>query len=108
MAQLTSEQRLKHFQLALSMVGISANLMSCELIHSISAAVDEKQGSFTLDDATHLAETIQAKYMPQPPQHPGNNNIPDQLKKMMAEGKLHMEPIPPSKQEEIITPEVVK
>jgi len=96
--EITHEMRLKNFQLALSMVGISANLMTCELIHAISAKVDEKGGDFALKDATTLAETIQAKY--QPP-NPGNvrpmgqmmdkemlDKMPPHIKEMMEKGQV--------------------
>lgn len=62
MSDLTKEQKLKHLQLALSMVGVSANLMTCELIQAMSEMVDEKGLDFSLRDANQLAETIQKKY----------------------------------------------
>src|SRR6476660_2382544 len=62
MENLELEKKLKHFQLALSMVGVSANLMTCELIKELSAAVDAKGSAFNLGDAEKLAEAIQQKY----------------------------------------------
>jgi len=73
MSKLTSDEKLKHLQLALSMVGISANLMTCELINSITASVDEKGLDFSIRDATDLAESIQKKY-----QASGNPMVPPQ------------------------------
>jgi hypothetical protein len=98
--ELTHEKRLKHFQLALSMVGVSANLMTCELIHTIAAKVDEKGESFSLGDATALAEGIQTKYQGQMGPAPGTTRgngmpfppgqIPDHIQKLMDEGKIVM------------------
>lgn len=94
--ELTEEMRLKHFQLALGMVGISANLMTCELIHALGAKVDEKGGDFTLRDATALAESIQRKYQPvQMPPPPGMRPMgemmsppSDKMKEMMDKGQV--------------------
>ena len=62
MSDLSKEQKLKHLQLALSMVGVSANLMTCELIQAMSEKVDEKGLDFSLRDANELAESIKQKY----------------------------------------------
>lgn len=64
---LTKEMKLKNFQLALSMVGVTANLMTCDLIHALAAAVDEKGEDFSLRDATKLQAEIQEKYLPKRP-----------------------------------------
>ena len=91
MNTLSDEQRLKHFQLALSMVGITANLMSCELIHLIAAEVDRKQGDFSLRDATRLAEAIQHKYQQVPPQQMYPSQ--EEIEKMIAEQQFpHSQP----------------
>lgn len=63
---LDQQKRLKHFQLALSMVGVTANLMTCELIHALAANIDEKGETFSIGDAMQLAEAVQRKYHPQP------------------------------------------
>ena len=106
MSNLSGEQRLKHFQLALSMVGITANLMTCELIHSIAAKVDEKGEDFSLRDATGLAEGIQKRYQFMPP--PGSMvpppNLPPEIEKMAREGKIIMgsKPVNPVEDASII------
>lgn len=85
--ELTHEKRLKNFQLALSMVGITANLMTCEMIHAISAKVDELGDDFSLRDASKIAADIQAKYQrPTPPPMPPS--MPQHLKDMMEKGQV--------------------
>ena len=97
MSDLSTELRLKHFQLALSMVGVTANLMTCELIQSISQMVDEKGMEFSLGDATRLAETIQKKYQAMMPQQPQphdmvnqNRPLPPEMERLRREGKIIM------------------
>ena len=86
---ITHEQRIKHFQLALSMVGVTANLMTCELIRSIAQQVDEKGGAFTLDDATQLAEMLHAKYnapvMIPPAKDQWPHALPPEVRKIVEE-----------------------
>ena len=119
--ELSHEQRLKNFQMALSMVGVTANLMTCELIHSLSALVDEKGEAFALKDANETAARIQAKYQPQgmpnmgPPQGQGGmppiDSLPPELQKAIREGKIQMmpkqnRPEPAPLKEEIPLPEL--
>ncbi len=99
MSDLTNEKRLKHFQLALSMVGISANLMTCELIHAMAHEVDQKGSEFKLGDAEKIAETIQQKHMAMnqmmppgmmPPGMMPPKNMPPNLQEMVDKGQIVM------------------
>lgn len=89
------EVKLKHFQLALSMVGISANLMTCELIQSISAKCNEMGESFNIGMANKLANDIAEKYAQgQPPMMPPGmkppTNLPPELQDMINKGHVMM------------------
>jgi hypothetical protein len=92
MDELTQESRLKHFQLALSMVGVTANLMTCELIHALAHAVDEKGKAFSLGDAEALAQAVQTKYqmMMPPGMVPPTGAMPPEIEKLAKEGKIMM------------------
>lgn len=62
------ERRLVNFQVALAMAGISANIMTCELIHRLAAMVDDKGAEFKIQDAEDIKAMVQLKYSaPKPP-----------------------------------------
>jgi hypothetical protein len=87
--------KLKHFQLALSMVGISANIMTCELIKTISARCDEMGEDFTIREANRLANEIAAKYnqppgMPHGMKRPAPGTIPQEIQDLMDKGQIIM------------------
>lgn len=92
MSELSQDQKLKHFQLALSMVGISTNLMTCELIQSMAELVNAKGPAFNLGDATTLAETIQKKYaVPQmmpPGMAPMGSKLPPEIQDLVDKGQI--------------------
>jgi hypothetical protein len=85
MTALSHEQRLKNFQTALAIAGVSTNLMTCELIHSIAAMVDEKGTAFSIADAEEIKNAIQAKY-----QALQAGPTPPDLERLMREGKIMM------------------
>ena len=95
---MSDEHRLKHFQLALSMVGVTANLMTCELIHHLAANIDEKGETFSVGDAMRLADAVQRKYNPQPaspiphqPPIPADydlNKLPPEIRELVKSGQI--------------------
>jgi hypothetical protein len=91
-----TEQNLKNFQLALSMVGVSANLMTCELIKAISERCDELGEDFSLREANKLATAISMKYgqqipgMPQGMKPPAPGSVPKEIQDMIDKGQIMM------------------
>jgi hypothetical protein len=111
---MEQEVKLKHFQLALSMVGISANLMTCELIRAISEKCDEMGEAFNIGEANRLANEIAAKYNQSgppmmPPGMKAPANLPPELQDMINKGHVMMgaktpEILPPVANPEPIPP----
>ena len=107
MSEQQQAQSLKHFQLALSMVGISANLMTCELIKAISTRCDEMGEAFNIGEANKIANGISEKYNAGKPKMPEGMmtpaNLPKSIQDMVESGHIMMgsktekpiEPIPP-------------
>ena len=94
------EKKIKHFQLALSMVGITANLMTAELIRSLSEGIDAKGTAFTVQDAIDISERIQHKYNMQEQMHRPipPKNLPPDLQKMVDSGQVVMGKKPEQKE----------
>jgi hypothetical protein len=102
MEEISEQQELLNLQTALAIAGVSANLMSVELIATVAQAVKEKGPTFSIADASAIKAGIQKKYGLDEAGIPVRRERPAQPAPIARVESIKMEPVkeePPTQNE---------